>query len=131
MATKLPTRQLSKFGPQVTAIGAGLMSLGGAYGPGGSDEERFAYLDKLYEMGETFWENADIDGDAEDLVGKASAALASARRSSSAANSASLTSRRARCPVKATMQRKRSKRVSKGEKYPLGLANSSSEKRPC
>jgi aryl-alcohol dehydrogenase-like predicted oxidoreductase len=54
---------------QVTAIGAGLMSLGGAYGPGGSDEERFAYLDKLYEMCETFWDNADIYGDAEDLVG--------------------------------------------------------------
>jgi aryl-alcohol dehydrogenase-like predicted oxidoreductase len=46
------------------------MSLGGAYDPGGSDEECFAYLDKLYEMGKTFWDNADIYGDAEDFVEK-------------------------------------------------------------
>lgn len=70
MSTKLSTRALGKNGPQVTAIGAGLMSIGGAYGPGGSDEERFEYLDKLYQMGETFWDNADIYGDSELVVGK-------------------------------------------------------------
>lgn len=70
MSNKIRTRTLGKNGPEVTAIGAGLMSLGHAYGPAGSDEERFAYLDSLHAMGEVFWDNADIYGDAEDLVGK-------------------------------------------------------------
>ena len=66
----LPTRTLGKNGPEVVALGAGLMSMGHAYGNAGSDEDRFAYLDKLYEIGETNWDNADIYGDAEELCGK-------------------------------------------------------------
>jgi aryl-alcohol dehydrogenase-like predicted oxidoreductase len=70
MATPLPTRKLGRNGPPVTAIGAGLMSLGSPYGPAGSDEQRFAYLDGLLELGVTFWDTADRYGDVEDLLGK-------------------------------------------------------------
>ena len=66
----LPTRTLGKNGPQVIASGLGLMSLGHAYGHAGSDEDRFAFLDKAYELGETTWDCADIYGDAEDVTGK-------------------------------------------------------------
>ncbi|KAJ9126789.1 hypothetical protein QFC24_001821 [Naganishia onofrii] len=66
----LPTRQLGKDGPQVTAIGFGLMGLSSFYGKVGSDEERFKILDRAYELGETFWDSADMYGDSEDLVGK-------------------------------------------------------------
>jgi aryl-alcohol dehydrogenase-like predicted oxidoreductase len=46
------------------------MSLGHVYGHGGSDEERFAYLDRAYELGETNWDTANVYGDVEDVVGK-------------------------------------------------------------
>jgi aryl-alcohol dehydrogenase-like predicted oxidoreductase len=68
MPTNLPTRKLGRFGPEVTAIGAGLMSLGSPYGPAGSDEERFTYLDGLCEMGVTFWDTADRYGDFEFVI---------------------------------------------------------------
>lgn len=66
----LPTRTLGKNGPQVQALGVGLMSLSHAYGFGGSDEERFAFLDKAFDLGERFWDSADLYGDNEDLLGK-------------------------------------------------------------
>jgi aryl-alcohol dehydrogenase-like predicted oxidoreductase len=68
--TQLPTRPLGRDGPKVVALGAGLMSLGHAYGHSGSDEERFAYLDRAYELGETNWDTANVYGDVEDVVGK-------------------------------------------------------------
>lgn len=46
------------------------MSLGGAYGAAGSDEERFKVLDTAYEIGARHWDDADIYGDTEELVGK-------------------------------------------------------------
>ncbi|ORX89647.1 Aldo/keto reductase [Basidiobolus meristosporus CBS 931.73] len=47
------------------------MGIGGAgYGSAGSDDERFEFLDKLYESGCTNWDTADIYGDSEDLLGK-------------------------------------------------------------
>lgn len=70
MALSLPTRQLGKGGPQVTALGFGAMGLSAFYGKPESDEERFKILDRAYEMGERFWDSADIYQDSEDLIGK-------------------------------------------------------------
>ena len=91
-SAKLPTRQLGKNGPQVTALGFGAMGLSGMtsidnrdrkrrrlqeahdllafYGKPEADEERFKVLDKAYEMGETNWDSADVYMDNEDLIGK-------------------------------------------------------------
>ena len=46
------------------------MGLSGFYGEIESDEGRFKVLDKAYEMGETFWDTADVYADSEDLIGK-------------------------------------------------------------
>ncbi|KAF6223944.1 hypothetical protein HO133_010518 [Letharia lupina] len=70
MAPSLPTRQLGKNGPQVTALGFGAMGLSAFYGKPESDEDRFKILDKAYDMGETFWDSADVYMDNEDLIGK-------------------------------------------------------------
>ena len=59
MAPQLPTRQLGKNGPQVTALGFGLMGLSAFYGKPESDEARFNVLDAAYERGETNWDSAD------------------------------------------------------------------------
>jgi aryl-alcohol dehydrogenase-like predicted oxidoreductase len=66
----LPQRTLGKGGPKVTGVGLGLMSIGGAYGPAGSDEDRLALLDRAHEIGEWFWDTADVYFDSEDVVGK-------------------------------------------------------------
>ncbi|KAL1890301.1 hypothetical protein Sste5346_008303 [Sporothrix stenoceras] len=64
------TRQLGPNGPEVTSIGIGLMGLSVFYGALPSDEERFAFLDHVYESGNRFWDTADMYGDSEDLLGK-------------------------------------------------------------
>lgn len=69
-ATQLPTRQLGKDGPRVTALGIGLMGLSAFYGAAASDEERLKFLDYVYESGQRFWDTADIYGDNEGLIGK-------------------------------------------------------------
>ena len=46
------------------------MGLSLAYGKTGTDDDRFKILDKAYEMGETFWDSADIYLDSEDLIGE-------------------------------------------------------------
>ncbi|KAK2763225.1 hypothetical protein FQN54_009861 [Arachnomyces sp. PD_36] len=66
----LPTRELGLNGPRVTSLGFGAMSLSVAYGLVGSDEERFKLLDRVYELGEKFWDTSDIYGDNERLIGK-------------------------------------------------------------
>ncbi|KAL9047034.1 MAG: hypothetical protein Q9214_000289 [Letrouitia sp. 1 TL-2023] len=70
MPSQLPTRQLGKDGPQVTALGYGAMGLSAFYGTPAADEERFKFLDRLYELGCTNWDSADIYLDSEDLIGK-------------------------------------------------------------
>lgn len=70
MVPQLPTRKLGKNGPQVPALGFGLMGLSAFYGKPQSDNERFKVLDRAYELGETFWDSADMYQDSEDLVGK-------------------------------------------------------------
>ncbi|TKA65594.1 hypothetical protein B0A49_04875 [Cryomyces minteri] len=66
----LPTRQLGKNGPQVTALGFGCMGLSAFYGAPKLDKERFAVLDKAYALGELHWDSADVYADNEDLLGK-------------------------------------------------------------
>ncbi|KAJ6096233.1 hypothetical protein N7486_006979 [Penicillium sp. IBT 16267x] len=66
----IATRPLGKNGPQVPRLGLGLMGASGGYGTIPSDEERLRFLDRAYEMGERFWDTADIYGDSEDLLGK-------------------------------------------------------------
>ena len=46
------------------------MSLGHVYGSAGGDEPRLAFLSAMHAMGATFWDDADIYGDTEELVGK-------------------------------------------------------------
>jgi aryl-alcohol dehydrogenase-like predicted oxidoreductase len=70
MSPQLPTRKLGKNGPQIPALGFGLMGLSAFYGQTESDETRFKVLDRAYELGETFWDSADIYQDNEDLIGK-------------------------------------------------------------
>lgn len=67
---KLPTRKLGKNGPQVTALGYGTMGLSAFYGKPKPDAERFAVLDKAYELGEVNWDSADMYMDSEDLLGR-------------------------------------------------------------
>lgn len=55
----LPSRNLGKNGPEVSAIGLGLMGFGfQIYGPLPPDEERFALLDRAHELGATFWDTS-------------------------------------------------------------------------
>ena len=46
------------------------MGLSVAYGAPEADEQRFQLLDRAYELGERFWDSADIYSDSEDLLGK-------------------------------------------------------------
>ncbi|KAL4959371.1 NADP-dependent oxidoreductase domain-containing protein [Aspergillus stella-maris] len=66
----IPTRALGRFGPQVSSVGFGLMSIGGVYGAAPSDEERLALLDHAHSIGQWFWDTADIYQDSEDIIGK-------------------------------------------------------------
>lgn len=70
MAPTLPTRKLGKNGPEVTALGIGLMGLSAFYGKPKSDKERFAFLDHVFASGERHWDSADMYLDNEDLIGK-------------------------------------------------------------
>lgn len=52
--------KLGKNGPSVPALGYGLMGLSyDTYGSIPGDEERFAILDRAYELGATFWDSAE------------------------------------------------------------------------
>ncbi|KAF2491143.1 putative aldo-keto reductase [Lophium mytilinum] len=66
----LPTAPLGKGGPQVPRLGFGLMGLSAYYGTPKPDTERFAVLDKAYELGYRFWDSADVYNDNEDMLGK-------------------------------------------------------------
>ncbi|KAL4879184.1 NADP-dependent oxidoreductase domain-containing protein [Aspergillus karnatakaensis] len=66
----IPTRTLGLNGPEVPAVGLGLMSIGGVYGAAPSDEDRLALLDHAHSIGQWFWDTADIYSDSEEIVGK-------------------------------------------------------------
>ncbi|KAF2468935.1 Aldo/keto reductase [Lindgomyces ingoldianus] len=64
----LPTRQLGKNGPKVSALGFGAMGLSASYGKVGENQDRFAVLDRALELGSTFWDTSDVYADSEDLL---------------------------------------------------------------
>ncbi|KAM0258922.1 hypothetical protein ACHAQJ_003578 [Trichoderma viride] len=70
MSEKLMTSPLGRDGPSVTRIGFGAMGLSTSYGFGGTDEDRFKVLDRAHELGQTFWDTADVYGDNEDIIGE-------------------------------------------------------------
>ncbi|KAJ5895314.1 NADP-dependent oxidoreductase domain-containing protein [Penicillium taxi] len=65
-----PLRTLGRNGPQVPAIGLGLMSIGGIYGSAGAQEDNIALLDHAHSTGQRFWDTADMYLDSEDIVGE-------------------------------------------------------------
>ncbi|KAJ5090495.1 aldo/keto reductase [Penicillium argentinense] len=65
-----PLRTLGHNGPQVTAVGLGLMSIGGIYGEATSLDEGVAFLDHAHATGQRNWDTADIYGSSEDVVGE-------------------------------------------------------------
>jgi aryl-alcohol dehydrogenase-like predicted oxidoreductase len=69
MPEKLETSPLGRGGPSVVRLGFGAMGLSTSYGFGGTDEDRFKVLDRAYELGQTFWDTADVYGDNEDIIG--------------------------------------------------------------
>lgn len=70
MSPLLPTRQLGKDGPQVTAIGYGAMGLSAFYAAAAPDAERLQFLDYVFDSGIHNWDTADVYGDSEELIGK-------------------------------------------------------------
>ncbi|KAG6995768.1 aldo-keto reductase yakc [NADP(+)] [Physcia stellaris] len=70
MPATIPTRPLGRDGPQIPALGLGLMGLSTFYGVKPSDEERFRFLDRAYELGCRHWDSASMYGDCEELLGK-------------------------------------------------------------
>ena len=56
----VPLHPLGKNGPNVPALGYGLMGLSyDTYGSIPSDEERFAILDRACELGARFWDSSE------------------------------------------------------------------------
>lgn len=66
----IPIRALGRNGPAVPAVGLGLMSIGGIYGPAGTLDQRVAFLDHAHATGQWFWDTADLYVDSEDVVGE-------------------------------------------------------------
>jgi aryl-alcohol dehydrogenase-like predicted oxidoreductase len=56
----LPTRQLGKSGPKVSALGFGAMGLSASYGKIQDNDTRFTVLDSALELGSTFWDTSDV-----------------------------------------------------------------------
>ncbi|KAH8107443.1 Aldo/keto reductase [Phellopilus nigrolimitatus] len=66
---KIPTRQLGRNGPMVSAIGFGAMGIGAWYGK--TDEDAaFKALTYAADRGMTFWDTADVYGTSELMIGK-------------------------------------------------------------
>jgi aryl-alcohol dehydrogenase-like predicted oxidoreductase len=59
-ATSTHLRKLGKNGPEMPALGYGLISLAGLYGSPPDKEARFAVLDHAAKIGETFWDSSEF-----------------------------------------------------------------------
>jgi aryl-alcohol dehydrogenase-like predicted oxidoreductase len=46
------------------------MSIAGVYGQKNTLEEKLAFLDRAHEIGERFWDTADVYFDSEDIIGE-------------------------------------------------------------
>ncbi|KAJ5580685.1 aldo/keto reductase [Penicillium hetheringtonii] len=66
----LPLRALGRNGPQVSAVGLGLMGIGGIYGAASTTEEGVAFLNHAHATGQRFWDTADLYHTSEDIVGE-------------------------------------------------------------
>ncbi|KAK2616957.1 hypothetical protein QQS21_000046 [Conoideocrella luteorostrata] len=67
----VPTRTLGRNGPQVSGIGLGLMSFAGWYGQKDTSiETSLKFLDRAHEIGERFWDTADVYTGSEQRVGE-------------------------------------------------------------
>lgn len=66
----IPLRALGRNGPEVPAVGLGLMNISGLYGPAGALDEKVAVLEHAHATGQRFWDTADIYADSEDIVGE-------------------------------------------------------------
>lgn len=65
-----PTRALGRNGPQVSTVGLGCMSIGGAYAQQNTLDERLALLTRAHAIGQRFWDTADVYADSEDTIGE-------------------------------------------------------------
>ena len=70
MVPKLPSRQLGRDGPQVTALEYGTMGLSAYYFSAAPDEDHLQFLDSVYNSGVVNWDTLDMYGDSEKLLGK-------------------------------------------------------------
>ena len=63
-------RVLGRNGPNVSAVGFGLGSLGGFYGPADTLDDKVALLEHAHATGLRFWDMADVYAESEDVVGE-------------------------------------------------------------
>ncbi|KAJ7730374.1 NADP-dependent oxidoreductase domain-containing protein [Mycena maculata] len=68
-AKQFPTRQLGK-GPFVSSLGFGTAGLGDVYYGQTDKAEAFKTLSRAADLGITFWDSADIYGNAEEVLGE-------------------------------------------------------------
>jgi predicted aldo/keto reductase-like oxidoreductase len=60
MASSIPLRKLGTNGPEIPALGYGMMGLSQpVYGSVSSEEDKFAMLDRAYELGARHWDSSE------------------------------------------------------------------------